>query len=231
MKNRLKLTVSQFITALLLTLPCLADDIDNTAALEESIDNTNFWIKAVGIALIIIVVIAIIVKNRSNLFKSPSASGSMAPLDEDKVSDELRLTDPDFKRDDIKALAGKTLLAELDGVARRDAAAIKPFETPALYAIREKMLREYIENKRINHFDDVKLLSVELAALEQKEGDRLTVRASAQMLDYTTDVSGSTVYDGSRLVKRTHAYKMVFVRANNGSPWLLDALTKWGREA
>lgn len=220
-------SLSSLAAALLLAHPIFADELDNAA--EQTATSNRIYI--IGIALLVVAVVVFLIVNRSALSRH-SDNASKSPLDEDKVSDAIRLSDPDFKRDELKKYADEALLAVLNAHSRRDAAMLRPYETDALYAIHSRTIRELAEGGRTNHFDDVKTVSTELAEFDgSAENERLTVRATVNLLDYTCEDSSGTVLEGSKLARLNRAYKLVFVRPrgtkSDAGAWKLDEMLKW----
>lgn len=221
MKKILSVLIA-FTMILSLALPCFADD-DELATADEIAETTN-KIQIIGIIVIAAVVVFLLIKNR-NLFTKKSSSSST--LDEDKVSDEIRLTDESFKRDEFKHFAGQTITAILEAISSRSVHVLRLYETDEQFKEHEKQIHGYAESKQTQHYDDLKLISVELAEYSKKEKDEyLTVRASYSMLDYILADNGEVV-EGSRLAKRTRPYKVTFVRSDEHD-WLVSSITKWG---
>ncbi len=189
----------------------ISDELYDTGNQQKII----FWIQVIIGVLIVGVIIILLIKNRNVLLGRNSNRSATAPLDEDKVSDKIRLFDPAFKRDEFKEYAGKALIEVLSGINSKSITAIRPYESDYLYNIHEKQIKEYIETRKTNHYTDIKIVSTELASYEDKENitDRLTVRINVSMFDYTTDDTTNGVIDGSKLARRNRIYKAEFIRA------------------
>ena len=192
-------------------IPAFADDdLDNS---EEQMKNSNM-IQIVGIILIVVVVVIILIKNRNVLTRKPNGGANTA-LNEDKVADEIRLVDASFERDKFKNYASRAITEILGGMVAKNSAAIRLYESDYLFSAHEKQVREYIEDRKTNHYDDLKITSVELAEFKMgssAEPDRLTTRISVSVLDYTTADSSGNVLDGSRLAKTSRTYRAEFIR-------------------
>jgi hypothetical protein len=212
MKNKQFISILFVMTLLLtLTFPVFtADELDNA----EEQQNTVFWVQTIGGILIALVIIILLIKNRSLIFRNPSSSSLPSDVpNEDKVFEKIRLSDSEFKREPFLEYAGNTLIIILNAIAKRNPSMLRKYETDYLYSIHEKQIREYIENKRTNHFENISLISVGLSDFTSGEGiDTLSVRARISLIDFTTDdVSGETL-DGSRLARRNRVYKLDFIR-------------------
>jgi len=189
-------------------------------------------IEIVGIAAIVVVLIVLFVKNRSLIMRRPDADGAHAPLDENKVVDQIREKDESFHREDMKKQAEADLLTVLGALSARKADLLRPVETEALYSAHAKQIQEYQETRRTNHLEDIKVQAAELAEYTaSRDNEQVILRVSAQMLDYTLDDASGNTLDGSKMVRCTHIYRMEYLRRTGDpeSPWRLNRLTKWGR--
>lgn len=194
---------------LILTLPVIAEtDLDNT----EEQQNSVFLVQVIGGSVIAVIIIIILIVNRNLIFKNKLSSESVI-IDEDKIIDKIRLTDPDFNREYFRDYAGKIMLKVLDGISKRNSLLLRPYESNYLFTAHDKQIREYIESKRINHLDDMHLVSVAIADFNANgETETVTVRATVSMLDYTTDDASGGVLDGSRIARRNRSYRLDFIR-------------------
>ncbi|MHB1152328.1 MAG: TIM44-like domain-containing protein [Eubacteriales bacterium] len=196
---------------LTLSLPVIAEnDLDNA----EEQQNSVFLVQLIGGSVIAVIIIIILIVNRNLIFKSPSRiSSESVIIDEDKIIDKIRLTDSDFNREYFRDYAGKILLKVLDGISKRNSSLLRPYESNYLFTAHDKQIREYIESKRINHLDDINLVSVAIADFKgNDETETITVRATVSMLDYTTDDVSGGVLDGSRIARRNRSYRLDFIR-------------------
>ncbi|MDD4773945.1 MAG: TIM44-like domain-containing protein, partial [Eubacteriales bacterium] len=190
-------------------------------------------------------------------------------IDEDKVVDQIRQTDPDFNREQFRDYASKILLAVLGAISGRNALSARPYESDNLFSVHEKQIREDIEGQRINHMEDITVIFVKIADyIAKDETDTVTVLAKISLLDYTTDTVKGNLLDGSRLAHRNRSFRLEFIRSHglkssadleadtdcpvcnkpmnitvtgkcgecktnlcDGSRgWILNSLSKWGRE-
>lgn len=195
----------------IISLPVLAaNDLDNA----EEQQNSVFWVQVIGGSVIAIIIIIILIINRNLIFKNPSKITSESVIiDEDKIIDKIRLTDPDFNRENFRDYAGKILLTVLDGISKRNSSLLRPYESNYLFTAHDKQIREYIESKRINHLEDITLGSVVIADFIENAGtETITVRGTVSMLDYTTDDVSGGVLDGSRIARRNRSWRLDFIR-------------------
>lgn len=202
-----------FVVLLIITISlpvAAANDLDNA----EEQQNSVFLVQVIGGSVIAVIIIIILIVNHNLIFKNPSKiTGASVIIDEDKIIDKIRLTDPDFNRERFRNYAGKILLTVLDGISKRNASLLRPYESNYLFTAHEKQIREYIESKRVNHLEDITLVSVAIANFnEHGETETITVRATVSMLDYTTDDVSGGVLDGSRIARRNRSYRLDFIR-------------------
>lgn len=196
---------------LTLSLPvAAANDLDNA----EEQQNSVFWVQVIGGSVIAVIIIIILIINRNLIFKNPSKITSESVIiDEDKIIDKIRLTDADFNREHFRKYAGKILLTILDGISKRNSSLLRPYESNDLFTAHEKQIREYIESKRINHLEDITLVSAVITDFNKHgETETITVRGTVFMLDYTTDDVSGGVLDGSRIARRNRSYRLDFIR-------------------
>lgn len=204
-----------FVILLTFMLPVSGvDELDNA----EEQQNTVFWVQTIGGIVIAATIIIVLIKNRNAISGKSRKSISDINIDEDKVVDKIRLSDPDFNREQFRDYAKKSLYTVLDAISKRDSLSARQYVSDNLFFSHEKQIREDIEGQRINHMEDISISAMLIADyienndMNGMDTDTVTVLARVSMLDYTTDNSTGDVLDGSRLAHRNRSFKLEFLR-------------------
>jgi predicted lipid-binding transport protein (Tim44 family) len=83
--------------------------------------------------------------------------------------------------------------------------------------------------KQINRLENIAVRSVEITEVWQEQGeDYITVKLSANLLDYTTDEKSEEVISGSRTEPVKFREYWTFKRTVGNHPWKLTAIQQEG---
>ena len=142
-----------------------------------------------------------------------SAENTITAADEQAVIEKIRALDPDFAAEQFKTYAGDVIVRVQEAWEARDWSVIRPFESDKLFALHQRQLNEFIDQKKTNHMDQQYIQRVSLAAFtEDGANEVLTVRVDMSLCDYTTDDATGQIISGVKTLKLLRAYRLEFIR-------------------
>ena len=107
----------------------------------------------------------------------------------------------------------------------RDMGAVRDRLTPEMHATLQKECDQLRAARRVNRLENIAVRTVEVTEAWQEEGqDFVTVRFLANLLDYTTDETGTQVIEGSRTEPVKFEEYWTFVRPVGPNPWRVGAI-------
>ena len=111
--------------------------------------------------------------------------------------------------------------------ANRDMSAIRNMMTYEMYGIIQGDADELKKKKQINRLENIAVRKVELSEAWQEEGkDYITVRFTANLLDYTTDEATGNVISGSKTEPVKFEEFWTYTRAVGSNFWQLSAINQ-----
>jgi len=170
------------------------------------------------IAIIIVVVLSKFTKGGTHNsgqphWKSKPAVNPINAKSEPQIINEIRAKDPEFSAEDMKAYAGDVFIKVQEAWEKRDYEIVRPYESESLFNRHEAQLSEYIRSKKTNHLDAQNIQSVILANyVEDGLNEKLTIRLSASLLDFTTDDLSGEIIRGSTTQRASRIYRLEFIR-------------------
>ena len=154
-----------------------------------------------------------------------TATTSDAPADLERGVAFIRQMDPDFdpKR---AADAGSDIFFKVQAAwMARDMSGAASVLTPEMQNILQRDCDKLRRERRINRLENIAVRSTDVTEAWQEAGhDYVTVRFLANLLDYTTDESGSQVLEGSRTEPVKFEEYWTFVRPVGPNPFRLSAI-------
>ena len=111
--------------------------------------------------------------------------------------------------------------------ANRDMSGIRNMFTDEMYRFMQGETDDLKKNKRINRLENIAVRAVELSEAWQEAGkDFITVRFSANLLDYTTDETTGAVISGSKMDPVKFEEFWTFTRPAGNNSWQLSAINQ-----
>ncbi len=143
-----------------------------------------------------------------------SGTNPITPEQEAAVVEQVRAVDPDFAAEQFRAYASDVILRVQEAWEARDWAVVRPYESDKLFAVHQRQLQEFIDQKKTNHMDGQYIQQVSLAGFTQDGANEvLTVRIDMSLSDYTTDDATGQIVDGVKNAKYQRAYRLEFIRS------------------
>src|SRR5207247_3473942 len=107
----------------------------------------------------------------------------------------------------------------------RDMAAVRERLTDEMVGVLQRDCDRLRADRRVNRLENIAVRAVEVTEAWQEVGhDYVTVHFLANLLDYTTDESGTQVLEGSRTEPVKFEEYCTFMRPVRANPWTLAAL-------
>ncbi|PYM23784.1 MAG: Tim44 domain-containing protein [Candidatus Rokuibacteriota bacterium] len=148
-----------------------------------------------------------------------------APADLERGITNIRQMDPDF---DLKRVAdaGSDIFFKVQAAwMARDMSAAAGVLTPEMQNILQRDCDTLRRERKLNRLENIAVRSTDVTEAWQEAGhDYVTVRFLANLLDYTTDESGSQVLEGSRTEPVKFEEYWTFVRPVGPNAFRLSAI-------
>lgn len=149
------------------------------------------------------------------------------PLDADPVTsglEHIRQMDASFDPARFSETAMDSFFKIQAAWMHRDLSKVSGLLTDEMNTVLQGDVTELLRNGQINRLENIAVRSVELAEAWQESGqDFITVLIHANLLDYTTDESG-TVLAGSSTEPVVFKEFWTFTRTVGNNPWRLSAI-------
>ena len=183
---------------------------------------------SVGTVVVVVVVVLVITYLRSKNSSSGASSTAAQPMqtvrqsapntiteaEEQAVIVRVREADPDFAAEQFKAYASDVILRVQEAWETRDWGVIRPYESDKLFAVHQRQLEEYIEQKKTNHMDGQYIEKVTLTAFTNDGANEVLIaRVDMSLCDYTTDDATGNIIAGVKNMKLVRAYRLEFIRS------------------
>ncbi|MEN6620542.1 MAG: Tim44 domain-containing protein [Smithella sp.] len=157
---------------------------------------------------------------------APSYGQQEAGSDVDSGISYIRQMDPSFEEQRFKDQSMDAFFTIQGAWANRDMSPIRNMFTDEMYRIIQGEADDLRQKKQINRLDNIAVRKVELSEIWQETGnDFITVRFTANLLDYTTDESGAVI-SGSKTDPVKFEEYWTFTRPVGNNPWQLSAINQ-----
>ncbi len=111
--------------------------------------------------------------------------------------------------------------------ANRDLSSVRNMLTDEMYRIVQGDADDLEKKKQINRLENIAVRNVELSEVWQEEGkDFITVRFTANLLDYTTDETTGNVVSGSKTEPVKFEEFWTYTRPVGSNSWQLSAINQ-----
>jgi predicted lipid-binding transport protein (Tim44 family) len=111
--------------------------------------------------------------------------------------------------------------------ASRDMSTIRNMMTSEMYSILQGDADELKQKKQINRLENIAVRKVEISEVWQEAGkDFITIRLTANLLDYTTDETSVNVISGSKTEPVKFEEFWTYTRPVGNNPWQLSAINQ-----
>jgi predicted lipid-binding transport protein (Tim44 family) len=158
---------------------------------------------------------------------APSYGQQAAGSDIDAGIDYLRQMDSAFDEQKFKDQSMDAFFKIQGAWANRDMSGIRNMMTSEMYGIIQGDADDLKQKKQINRLENIAVRAVELSEIWQEEGkDFITVRFTANLLDYTTDETTGNVVSGSKTEPVKFEEFWTFTRPVGNNPWQLSAINQ-----
>lgn len=129
----------------------------------------------------------------------PPSSYGQKGLDADSGIDHIRQMDSAFDEQTFKDQSMDAFFKIQGAWANRDMSPIRNMMTAEMYGIIQGDADDLKRKKQINRLDNIAVRKVEISEAWQEAGsDFITIRFTANLLDYTTDEATGEVISGSK---------------------------------
>jgi predicted lipid-binding transport protein (Tim44 family) len=99
--------------------------------------------------------------------------------------------------------------------------------TPEMFDVLAAQVTQMKEQGRVNRLENIAMRGVEMAEAWQEQGyDYITLRLTANLLDYTVDAKGGQVLEGSDSLPVKFEEYWTFARPVGSGPWQVAAITQ-----
>lgn len=147
------------------------------------------------------------------------------PADVDRGLDHIRQMDSAFDPARFGETASDVFFKLQAAWMARDMTSVRPLLTDEMHALLAKDCERLRTEGRVNRLENVAVRSVDPTEAWQESGqDFITVCFRANLLDYTTDESGTRVLEGNRTEPVKFEEYWTFVRPVGPNPWRLSAI-------
>jgi predicted lipid-binding transport protein (Tim44 family) len=141
----------------------------------------------------------------------------------------IRQMDPGFDPARFSEPASDTFFRVQAGWMARDMGSVRTALTEEMFATMQAQCDQLRAQRRVNRLENIAVRSVEVTEAWQEGGqDFVTVRFLANLLDFTTDESGTQLVEGSRTEPVKFEEYWTFVRPVGPGPWRLSAIQQAG---
>lgn len=149
---------------------------------------------------------------------------------EDPVSAGLRHIgemDMSFNEANFKEVAQDIFFKIQGAWTRRDLSSVRHLLTPQMLNIFQDEINKQIANKEINRLENIAIRGVEIVDAAQDQGEEyITVKFSANLLDYTVDEKDGKVISGSDRDPVKFLEYWTFYRKTGSKQWALSGITQ-----
>ena len=137
----------------------------------------------------------------------------------------IRQMDPGFDPARFGEMASDVFFRLQGAWMTRDMGGMRGALTEEMYKTLQSQCDRLRADRRVNRLENIAVRSVEMTETWQEEGrDFVTVRFLANLLDYTTDESGTQLIDGSRTEPVKFEEFWTFMRPVGPGAWRLSAI-------
>ena len=137
----------------------------------------------------------------------------------------IRQMDPRFDERDFTDGCMDRFFQIQGAWANRDISGVRELLTDEMDKTLQAEADQLRAKKQINRLENIAVRSVEIAEIWQEKGeDFITVKLSANLLDYTTDEKSGEVVSGSRTEPVKFREYWTFKRPGGDHPWRLSAI-------
>lgn len=158
---------------------------------------------------------------------TPSYGQQAAGSDIDAGLGYIRQMDSAFDEQRFKDQCMDAFFKVQGAWANRDMSGIRNMFTDEMYRFMQGEADDLKKNKRINRLENIAVRAVELSEAWQEAGkDFITVRFSANLLDYTTDETTGAVISGSKMDPVKFEEFWTFTRPAGNNSWQLSAINQ-----
>ncbi len=145
----------------------------------------------------------------------------------DKETGHIRQMDSSFDEQKFKDQSMDAFFKVQGAWANRDMSSIRKVLTDEMYRILQSDADELRGKKQINRLENIAVRNVEISEVWQEAGkDFITVRFTANLLDYTTDEATGAVVSGSKTEPVKFEEFWTFARPVGSNPWQLSAINQ-----
>ncbi len=139
----------------------------------------------------------------------------------------LRQMDPRFDERDFAEGCMDRFFRIQGAWANRDMSGVRELLTDEMHKTLQSEADQLRAKKQINRLENIAVRSIEIAEIWQEKGeDFITVKISANLLDYTTDEKSGEVVSGSRTEPVKFREYWTFKRPVGDHPWKLSAINQ-----
>lgn len=164
---------------------------------------------------------------QSGFAPSPSYGQQEAGSDIDSGISYIRQMDHFFDEQKFKDQSMDAFFKIQGAWANRDMSPIRNMFTDEMYRIIQGEADDLRQKKQINRLDNIAVRKVEISEVWQEGGnDFITVRLTANLLDYTTDETSGSVISGSKTDPVKFEEYWTFTRPVGNNPWQLSAINQ-----
>lgn len=141
----------------------------------------------------------------------------------------IRQMDPSFDPARFSEPASDVFFRVQAAWMARDMASVRTTLTEEMLATMQTQCDQLRAQRRVNRLENIAVRSVEVTEAWQEGGqDFVTVRFLANLLDFTTDESGTQLVEGSRTEPVKFEEYWTFTRPVGSGPWRLSAIQQAG---
>ena len=139
----------------------------------------------------------------------------------------IRQMDSSFDEQKFKDQCMDTFFKVQGAWANRDMSSVRNMLTDEMYRIVQGDADDLKKKKQINRLENIAVRNVELSEVWQEEGkDFITVRFTANLLDYTTDETTGNVVSGSKTEPVKFEEFWTYTRPVGSNSWQLSAINQ-----
>lgn len=167
--------------------------------------------------------------SRSTAVLDAPAAGSLAAnstaTDLTRGIAHIRQMDPGFEPGRFSETASDVFFRLQGAWMTRDMSGMRAAVTEEMYKTLQSQCDRLRAERRVNRLENIAVRSAEVTETWQEEGhDFVTVRFLANLLDYTTDESGTQLVEGSRTEPVKFEEFWTFTRPVGPGAWRLSAI-------
>ncbi len=157
----------------------------------------------------------------------PSYGQQTAGTYTDSGLDHIRQMDFAFDEQTFKDQSMDAFFTIQGAWANRDMSPVRNMMTAEMYGIIQGDADDLKRKKQINRLDNIAVRKVEISEAWQEAGsDFITIRFTANLLDYTTDEATGEVISGSKTDPVKFEEFWTFTRPVGGGAWQLSAINQ-----